>query len=67
VLAGVVAAAVFAGAVAAAGLSAEPHAAISTRPLPSAAEAIMRRRSQWNDVIAVPLIVADGLSRPCDT
>jgi hypothetical protein len=48
---------VFVGAGAAAGL-AEPQAAISRAAPPSAATAIMRRRSQWNDVIAVPLIMA---------
>ena len=46
---------------AAAGLPEELHAAISTAAPASAADAIMRRRSRWNDVIAVPLIVTDGL------
>jgi hypothetical protein len=52
---------VLVGAAAAPGLLEEPHAAISRAAPPSAAAAIMRRRSRWNDVIAVPLIVADGL------
>jgi hypothetical protein len=51
---------VFVGA-AAAGLAVEPQAAIRSAAPPSAAAAIMRGRSRWNDVIAVPLIVADGL------
>jgi len=52
---------VFVGAGAAAGLAVEPQAAIRSAAPPSAAAAIMRGRSRWNDVIAVPLIVADGL------
>ena len=59
VLAGTVT--VFVGAGPDAGLALEPQAAIATAAPPSAAAEIMRRRARWNDVIAVPLIVAGGL------